>query len=317
MSCCRTRSARRSGNIATRSRPSRSISEEPFIPWELLYVVDPDVGPEGKGFLSEWGLVRWLHSTRSPGRQLALNKDRVRYVIPDYVDPGMQLKGAAEERTMLTRIVRQSAAGEGGEHVSRRFPAEGGEELRCAAFRLPRRGSAARRHARRPLMTGDKIDGNFVVDALDADVVKTHTRFAADGPRPIVFINACQTGRGGTGLTAGVAGFVDAFLRPMSEQGAGALDRRALVGGRQAGLQLCAGVLQVLAGQEDAGRCGARRPRGCQGPRKTSPGSPTPSTAVRLRAWHSQKHAPIVHRLAPLQTVHRSETSRRSALCMA
>ncbi len=199
------------------------ISEEPFIPWELIYVVDPDVGPDGKGFLSEWGLVRWLHSTRWPGRRLALNKERVRYVIPDYVDPGMQLAGAAEERAMLKSVFGNPQAVKAESISVAEFLQK--EAKNCDVLHFACHGEAVQRAVMRAdlLMTGDKIDGNFVVDALDADVVKTHARFAPDGPRPIVFINACQTGRGGAGLTAGVAGFVDAFLRPMSEQGAGAL----------------------------------------------------------------------------------------------
>ena len=84
-------------------RAIQVISEEPLIPWELLDVTDPQAGPEGKGFLSEWGLVRWLHNAKWPTRRLALSPARVRYVIPDYVDPGLRLNGAAEERAMLKR----------------------------------------------------------------------------------------------------------------------------------------------------------------------------------------------------------------------
>lgn len=79
-------------------RAIQVISEEPFIPWELLYINDRKAGPDGKGFLSEWGLVRWLHSTPWPGPSLAMRNDRVRYVIPTYLDPGMKLAGADAER---------------------------------------------------------------------------------------------------------------------------------------------------------------------------------------------------------------------------
>jgi CHAT domain-containing protein len=72
-------------------------------------------------------------------------------------------------------------------------------------------------------MIGAQVDGTYTTDALSADEVKTAARFAATEPNPMVFINACQTGRGGNGISGGVAGFVDAFLRPYSEAGVGAL----------------------------------------------------------------------------------------------
>jgi hypothetical protein len=204
-------------------RAIQVISEEPFIPWELIYVTDPKAGPEGKGFLSEWGLVRWLHNTNWPGRRLALNKDRVFYVIPSYLDPSMQLMGAAEERKMLTKLFGNPRAVKADSLEVSRFlqvDANGCDVLHFACH-----GEAAQRAVMRAdlLMTGAKADNGFISDSLSADVVKTHARFVAQGPKPIIFINACQTGRGGVGLSAGVAGFVDAFLRPYSENGAGAL----------------------------------------------------------------------------------------------
>lgn len=36
-------------------RAIQVISEEPFIPWELLYINDRKSGQAGKGFLAEWG----------------------------------------------------------------------------------------------------------------------------------------------------------------------------------------------------------------------------------------------------------------------
>lgn len=203
-------------------RAIQVISEDPFIPWELLYVTDPKAGPEGKGFLSEWGLVRWLHNTRWPGRRLTLNKGRVRYVIPDYVNPALVLNGAAEEREMLTDLFEHSKAVEADSLVVAKFLQTDAKD--CDVLHFACHGEAAQRAVMRAdlLMAGTKVDGRYLDDPLDAQVVKTHARFASDGPGPIVFINACQTGRGGTGL-GGLAGFVDAFLRPSSEAGAAAL----------------------------------------------------------------------------------------------
>jgi CHAT domain len=203
-------------------RAIQVISEDPFIPWELLYVTDPKAGPEGKGFLSEWGLVRWLHNTRWPGRRLPLSKDRVRYVIPVYVDPDLALKGATEEREMLVDQFENAKPVQADSIEVARFLQHDAQD--CDILHFACHGEIAQRAVMRAdlLMTGTQLDGRFHRDSLEARVVKTHARFAADGPGPIVFINACQTGQGGTGL-AGLAGFVDAFLRPSSENGAGAL----------------------------------------------------------------------------------------------
>lgn len=202
-------------------RAIQVVSEEPFIPWELLYVTDLKEGPDGKGFLSEWGLVRWLHNTRWPGRRLAMNKDRVRFVVPKYVDPDLKLEGAAEEVGMLKKIFGNPKAVQADSDAVADFLKA--DARNCDVLHFACHGEAAQGAVMNAdlLMTGTAVDDNYVLDPLSADTVKTHTRFA-EGASPIVFINACQTGRSGAGL-AGVAGFVDAFLRPYTENGAGAL----------------------------------------------------------------------------------------------
>jgi hypothetical protein len=204
-------------------RAIQVISEEPFIPWELLYISNPKAGPEGKGFLAEWGLVRWLHSTRWPGPYLALRKERIHYVIPNYLDPGLKLEGAGAEREMLTALFGNPQEIKADSLEVTQFLQNGAE--RCDLLHLACHGEAAQRAVMRAdlLMTGAQVNGSFATDPLSADLVKTHARFAATEPNPMVFINACQTGRGGSGISGGVAGFVDAFLRPFSELGVGAL----------------------------------------------------------------------------------------------
>ena len=62
------------------------ISEEPFIPWELVHLKDPKKAALGSEswFLGQMGLVRWLHQAGWPPERLVVRKGRVRYVIPDY-----------------------------------------------------------------------------------------------------------------------------------------------------------------------------------------------------------------------------------------
>lgn len=204
-------------------RAIQVISEEPFIPWELLYVNDRRSGPDGKGFLAEWGLVRWLHSTPWPGPQLAMRNDRINYVIPAYLDPGLRLEGADAERQMLAKLFGSPREVTPDSLSVTRFLQKDARE--CDVLHFACHGEAAQRAVMTAdlLMTGTQVDGNFAQDSLSADQVKAFARFAESGPNPIVFINACQTGRAGRGIGGGVAGFVDAFLRPYSELGAGAL----------------------------------------------------------------------------------------------
>ncbi|WFU22067.1 CHAT domain-containing protein [Bradyrhizobium sp. CB1717] len=204
-------------------RAIQVISEEPFIPWELLYINDRKSGPDGKGFLAEWGLVRWLHSTPWPGPQLAMRNDRVNCVIPAYVDPGLRLEGADAERQMLAKLFGSPREVTAESIAVTGFLQKDAKD--CDVLHFACHGEAAQRAVMTAdlLMTGAKVDGNFAQDSLSADQVKAYARFAESGPNPMVFINACQTGRAGRGIGGGVAGFVDAFLRPYSERGAGAL----------------------------------------------------------------------------------------------
>lgn len=202
-------------------RAIQVISEEPLIPWELLYVTDPETGPQGKGFLSEWGLVRWLHNAKWPSRRLALSPERVRYVIPDYVNPDLKLNGAAAERAMLLRQFAGAQEIKSESTAVAAFLYDGATD--CDLLHFACHGEAAQKAVLNAdlLMAGTSTKDRIVDDPLTAEVVKDHARFASEPPNPIVFINACQTGRTGAGL-GGVGGFADAFLRPLSKRGAGA-----------------------------------------------------------------------------------------------
>ena len=142
-------------------------------------------------------------------------------MIPDYVDPGLRLNGAAEERAMLKRQFADGREVKAESLAVAQFLLR--EAKDCDLLHFACHGEAAQRAVLNAdlLMAGTQTEEGIVDDALSADVVKSHARFAAIPPNPIVFINACQTGRTGAGL-GGVGGFADAFLRPGSKCGAGA-----------------------------------------------------------------------------------------------
>ena len=199
------------------------ISEEPLIPWELLYITDPTgQSLDGRGFLSEWGLVRWLHNVPRPSARLRLDPARVRYVAPEYLNAQYKLVGAAAEVAMLQNVFPAAAPLKGDSQVVTAFLE--GDAAGCDLMHFACHGQAQQMSILQSslLMQGyARADGSIGDDLLTMDMVKTTARFAPGEPRPVVFVNACQTGRVGRGL-GGATGFADAFLRPTSGRGAGA-----------------------------------------------------------------------------------------------
>lgn len=194
------------------------ISEEALLPWELMYIADPSgKSAERRGFLSEWGLVRWLHGAHPPGRRLTLDGPRSRYVIPDYLDARMDLPGAAQERAMLEQRVSGIAPVEASSEKVEEFLSDAGD---CGLLHFACHGLAEQRAVLNSelLMQGLERDGRIIDDRLSVEQVKTVLRLSPEA-RTIVFLNSCQTGRVGEGI-AGVSGFADAFLRPRSGRGA-------------------------------------------------------------------------------------------------
>ena len=199
------------------------ISEDAQIPWELMFLTDPDRQSfDDEGFLSEWGLVRWLHGAPMPGRQLGCAGTGCRYVIPTYQDAGKQLKGAQDEKTMLEQLFAGIAAVPAtSRDVSRYLEREAQD---CDILHFACHGLAEQRAVldSKLLMEGQvNAQGKVIDDPLSIEQVKARARFKPGTPRALVFLNACQAGREGEGL-AGVSGFADSFIRPLSGQGVAA-----------------------------------------------------------------------------------------------
>lgn len=195
------------------------ISDSPHIPWELLYIDDPTADTDdNKGFLCEWGLVRWMYNARWPDAKMQLRGDRIRYVIPDYLNDNHDLPGADREREMLVSRFRAAAEVEANSEAVRNFLKS--EARGCDLLHFACHGEAQQKAvliSQLILREGEEANGETFDDTLTFETVKRHARFADDG-YGMVFINACQTGRGGKGIS-GVAGFAEAFLRPASGKG--------------------------------------------------------------------------------------------------
>ena len=199
------------------------FSEEPFIPWEVVHLKDPDGSLTRGGeseFLAEKGLVRWLWldgDNGSPARKLANFDSNCYSVVPEY-PPGSdrQLDGAQEELDLMKDTVgTRSLPADSGEVIDLLATKGGFELLHFACHGEAESGAIWDAGL---LMTGKMRSGKYVKDLMTPDQVTSFANFhSEEGRRPVVFLNACQTGRTGPQLT-GLGGFAKAFL----EKGAGA-----------------------------------------------------------------------------------------------
>lgn len=191
------------------------ISTEPFIPWELLHLKNPDVPgmPPETLFLAQMGLVRWLHGNWPPTH---LRLDAVRYVIPDYKDPHLALPETAAEKAFLEQNFGATAVDPQPQAVRNLLATPGAFDVLHFACH----GEADLDNiASARLTMQDRIEDNHPVRVyLSATTVDAFSNLQdASGARPLVVLNACQSGRGGFSL-AGLGGFAQAFLK----SGAGA-----------------------------------------------------------------------------------------------
>ncbi|PWV51567.1 CHAT domain-containing protein [Chitinophaga sp. S165] len=186
------------------------ISTEPFIPWELLLVKHPDqqvAWQSADKFLGEMGLTRWLHGW-TPAKELVIRKDQAKYVIPQYQDPQHELPAGQLEAKYLkkafgavevepstltvTELLRE------GKFDLLHFCCHGGADMDNIT------------HAKL-LLKEEYKNGELKPTYLTQTTVQGCGSISRDGSRPLVVVNACETGRLGNGLT-GYGGFAKAFL---------------------------------------------------------------------------------------------------------
>jgi hypothetical protein len=184
------------------------ISTEPFVPWELIFLKDPDEKglPKDGKFLAELGLTRWIHGSWHPA-SVRIRGGRARYVAPDYRDrrlPEAPAEVAFVEQRLGARAVRPALKDvyklleEGFDLLH--FVCHGvadSDNISNAALELSAR-----------TQDGRGWETNELKSLVVAEIGKLES---PDGNRPLVVLNACQSGREGLQLT-GVGGFAQAFL---------------------------------------------------------------------------------------------------------
>ncbi|ULA65350.1 MAG: CHAT domain-containing protein [Nitrospira sp.] len=188
------------------------IAEEPFIPWEVVHLVEPDK-PLAKGtpFFGEMGLVRWLEEASWPRETIPLGAGRARFVIPDYPHPDYKLPETAEEAKFLKRIFAATAVEPVHASVRKLLSTPGAFDLLHFACH----GEAEQEdRANAALMLQGRVEGGkYIPDYFNATTAEYHSNFHRDGqPGPMIVLNACQVGRASYKLT-GNGGFARAFLR--------------------------------------------------------------------------------------------------------
>jgi hypothetical protein len=190
-------------------------SDEPFLPWEVVFLDDPDApAATGQGrFFGELGMCRWLWGAE-PACAIHVREGRVRYVIPHY--PGNVRLEAAEqvEQPMLEVELHAIALTPSHAEVVDALSKPGSFDL--LHFACHGAAQSTDIDSAALLLEGELLQtpqgqtwGKEMLLAAVVDQVSNLR--GADGNRPLVVVNACQTGRLGYSLT-GLGGFAPAFL---------------------------------------------------------------------------------------------------------
>ena len=191
-------------------------SDEPFLPWEVVFLDDPDApAASGHGqFFGELGLCRWLFGA-APVCEIAVRPGRSRYVIPHYPDPQWTLANAeGAEQDMLRTVLGAKAVKPMHAEVLNLLRKKGSFDI--LHFACHGQADAQQIDSAALMLEGQVVQtargAQWNKELLLASTVEQVADLRGmDGNRPLVIVNACQTGRLGYSLT-GLGGFATAFL---------------------------------------------------------------------------------------------------------
>ena len=183
----------------------RVLTREPSIPWELLYLRDPERKQkiEEGCFFAELGLVRWNAALGFPPALVQVRPDRTFYLIPDYPEK-WRLKSAARDKDLVTQLFRAQPVEATRRGLRNLLQSDDGFDL----FHAAAHGEAVKDQPWNSglLLTEQDPTGRLYV--FRATNVEAAGRA---GSRPLIFLNACQVGRPEEGLV-GAGGLAQAFL---------------------------------------------------------------------------------------------------------
>jgi hypothetical protein len=191
----------------------RVVSWEPYVPWELLRLRNPRTGETDQKFLAEYGLVRGLEG-ETPPRTLACRS--LRYLVAEYPCRTLTAIGA-KERAFLSGEGPETMRALGFE-VSAAPPTLDGlsEAIRSGVDCLHICCHAETDH--QSVETAKLILGDYQFGGKAHQIeafpflVGSEAGRSLSLNRPIVFLNACESGRAGPSLTS-EGGWPAVFLR--------------------------------------------------------------------------------------------------------
>jgi hypothetical protein len=198
------------------------FSDEPFIPWELVHMKQPDGSlPDEAMFLGQKGLVRWDWTAKGPPLTLEIRKGRARYVAPDYQADELKLPMLAREAGYLKKAFGATPIEAMAGPVLAQLRSRGAFDL--LHFVCHGEADVDRISNPRLILRERSVGGQMVNDSLDETLVGQFGKLQAeDGTQAIVVVNACQSGRPGRAIS-GIGGFAQAFLKAGAGAFVGAL----------------------------------------------------------------------------------------------
>ncbi|MCY1498820.1 CHAT domain protein [compost metagenome] len=175
------------------------VSEEPYMPWELMV---PNGGPAGQGrslpLGAEFNVGRWIYQTKTPNRALSLHDSRI--IAPKYDDDNALPLSQAEAAAVAE--------------------AYAGQVITPAKFEEVSMALCSRSSLLHFICHGeDKGSAGQTLLLDDSDSLTATNLFGIDGVEeafhtkaPVVFLNACEVGRGNPSLI-GTRNFASQFIQ--------------------------------------------------------------------------------------------------------
>ncbi|MGY4454011.1 pimeloyl-ACP methyl ester carboxylesterase [Bradyrhizobium sp. i1.3.1] len=182
------------------------ISTEPFVPWELVFLKNPnEKGLKDGKFLAELGLTRWVHGSWHPAIVRA-RMNRCHYVASEYPTAKKLPEADAEARFLSEKFAFQPVRPTLKDVYA--LLESGFDVLHFACHGVANAGDISNA----ALELSARHGSGWELDELKSSVVgQIANLVSADGERPMVVLNACQSSRQGWQLTS-VGGFAQAFV---------------------------------------------------------------------------------------------------------
>ena len=189
-------------------------SGETDIPWEVVYLGDPEAGVDESRFLARKGLVRWIYNTAHP-ISIRVSSDRARSLCPQYEDDAIAALSPGLEEDLLSRHFGATPIDDASAAVVSELLA--GDRIDLLHFGGHGRTDESVDPPRQQLLLAGYVAGSpgspstaFSVEDLRAALPDAPGAITESGP--LVVLNACRVGRPpSTGSEQG--SFAEAFLR--------------------------------------------------------------------------------------------------------